>query len=537
MIDGASQIIPQGDKLRLRRQAAQLSFIAGSKNNVKGTNLAKDIILMSIVDTEVVIIGAGLGGLTSAILLGEMGVKTTIIERSPFPGGLLRSYARQGIDCAVGLHYFGPAGEGQLLRQMFDILGVTNQLQLRRLGAKGVLESYIFDDLTFNLPATLLGFQEALLNLCPNEKEAIDFIIATLQTMSQGLRLDADGTLQSSPFSFAGMDQSMEEFLAASGCSKKLHDILSVHGFWTGLPMDKCPAYLLLYTLGALLLSSWELGCTGKRMADIYAERAQATGADLILGDPVQDIFVQDGRACGVRLKSGRSFRCRKILAAIHPKLVLPMLPDSAISSAYRQGLLNLKETGGAVCVHLLVDQQKVAVRDHNMFRIHKVDGAKVDGTFLQVRRSERPGYNLLTIIGGSQYSDWNQWHDTFTGKRGGEYQQAKMDLASAMIEIAKSVFGPLGDFTILDISTPLTMRDWAASPEGSVYGLMRSVTNDMQFAVLTRMPVRSLYLVGQNAIAPGLLGVTLSVLRGVGEVAGRSKLQSFLAAQLAGSV
>ncbi len=489
---------------------------------------------MSTIDTEVVIIGAGLAGLSSAILLGEMGIKTTIIERSPVAGGLLRSYPRQGVDCAVGLHYFGPAGEGELLRQMFDILGVTDRLRLRRLGTQGVLERYIFDDLTFNLPATLPAFKEALLDLCPTEKAAIDCIIAALQTMSQGLRLDAGGSLQSSPFSFAGLDQSMEEFLAASGCSKKLHDILSVHGFWTGLPMDKCPAYLLLYTLGALLLSAWELGCTGRQMADAYAERAGETGADLLLGDPVEHILVQEGRACGVRLKSGRSLSCKKILAGIHPKLVLPMLAEEALPAAYKEGLLQLAETAGAVCVHLLIDRKLHPAPGYNMFRIHKIDGVNIDGTFLQVRESERPGYNLLTIIRGSEYSDWKQWHDTHTGRRGEEYQKAKMEVAQSLLEIAGSVLGPLGDYTLLDVSTPLTMRDWAASPEGSVYGLMRSVQNDLQYAVLTRMPVRSLYLVGQNAIAPGLLGVTLSVLRGVGEVAGRGKFQNFLAARLA---
>ncbi|MEI6125234.1 MAG: hypothetical protein WCQ99_01640, partial [Pseudomonadota bacterium] len=59
-------------------------------------------------------------------------------------------------------------------------------------------------------------------------------------------------------------------------------------------------------------------------------------------------------------------------------------------------------------------------------------------------------------------------------------------------------------------------------------------VQQGLQYAVLTRFPVRSLFLAGQNAIAPGLLGVTLSVLRGVGEVAGRAKLQQFLAGKLA---
>ena len=489
---------------------------------------------MSTVDTEVVIIGAGLGGLTSAILLGEMGIRATVIERSPVPGGLLRSYARQGVDCAVGLHYFGPAGEGELLRQMFDILGVTDGLKLRRLGTGGVLERYIFDDLTFNLPATFQAFEQTLHDLCPDETGAIDVIISTLQTMSQGLHLNSGGTLQSSPFSFADADQSMEEFLTAAGCSKKLRDILYVHGFWTGLPMDKCPASLLLYTLASLLLSSWELGCTGRQMADIYAERARQTGADLICGDPVEEILLHEGRACGVRLKSGRSLTCNKLLAGIHPKLVLPMLPEEALSAAYKEGLLKLPETEGSLCVHLLVSEKQQEARGYNLFRIHKIDGASVGGTFVQVRPSDRAGYNLVTIIGGSKYSDWEKWHDTHTGSRGEAYQQAKMDAALPMIEIAGHVLGPLGDYRILDISTPLTMRDWAASPEGSIYGLMRSVNNDLQYSVLTRMPVRSLYLVGQNAIAPGLLGVTLSVLRGVGEVAGRAKFQSFLAGRLA---
>lgn len=488
---------------------------------------------MHTVDTEVVIIGAGLAGLTSGILLGDMGIKATIIERRAVPGGLLRSYARQGVDCAVGLHYFGPADKGEILRQMFDILGVTDRLKLRRLGTEGVLERYIFDDLNFNLPATLSAFKEALLDLFPTEKEPINFIITALQSMSQGLCLDAGGSMRSSPFSFAGLDQSMEEFLAASGCSRKLHDILTVHGLWTGLQMDKCPAHLLLYTLGALLLSAWELGCTGRQMADVYAERAQDSGADLILGDPVQHILVDDGRVCGVQLRSGRSFSCKKILAAIHPKLVLSMLPGEALPAAYTEGLLKHGETGGALCVHLLVDGQQQEARSYNMFRIHEIDGVNIDGTFLRVRPSERAGYNLLTIIGGSKYSDWQQWHETQTGNRGKDYQQVKMEAARSLIEIAGSVLGALGDYTVLDISTPLTMRDWAASPEGSMYGLMRSVTNDLQYAVLTRMPLRSLHLVGQNAIAPGLLGVTLSVLRGVGEIAGRGRFQKFLAARL----
>ncbi len=489
---------------------------------------------MTDLDTDVVIIGAGLGGLTSAILLGQLGRKVTVIERRAVPGGLLRSYTRQGIDCAVGLHYFGPAGEGELLRQVFDMLGVTDRLQLKRLGTGGLLERYIFDDLTFDLPSTLPAFEQALCKICPDDTKAIQAIISAVDSLAHGLRFDHTGRLQSNLFSYAAFDQSMEDFLADAGCSKKLHDILTVHGFWSGLPMDKCPAYLLLYTLGALLVSAWELGCTGTEMVDTYVERARAAGADILLGDPAEHILVRDGHACGVRLKSGSSITCRKMIAAIHPKLALGMLPQDAVAQEYRRGLMQLEETPGAVCVRLLLDAGRQEAPGYNIFRIHKVDGVNIDGTFLQLRKSEIEGYNVFTIIRGSAYSDWIKWEHTQSGHRGAEYEQAKTAMAESMIHTARSVLGDLGEYRILDVSTPLTMRDWAASPEGSVYGLLRSVKNDLQYTVLTRLPVRSLYLVGQSAIAPGLLGVTLSVLRGVGEIAGRKNFQKFLAARLA---
>ena len=490
---------------------------------------------LSTFDTDVVIIGSGLGGLTSAILLGEQGFKTTIIERNPLPGGLLRSYMRQGIDCAVGLHYFGPAGEGEILRQIFDIIGVTDALKLRRLGIGGILERYIFDNFTFDLPSTITGFEQALRSMCPNESNAISMIVSAVRSLAQGLYFDATGRLQSNLFSCVGFDQSMENFLQASGCSKKLHDILTVQGFWAGMPMDKCPAYLLLCTLGCLLVSAWELGCTGTQMVDAYVERSMSTGADLLLGDPVEQIVVHDGHACGVQMKSGRSISCRKIIAGIHPKLVLPMISDDAIPVEYRQGLMGLMETSGVMCVRLLVEQSRHPAPGYNQFRIEKVDGVRVCGTFYQLRPSGLAGWNVLTMIRGSDFADWKNWQNTQTGSRGSDYAAAKMRAAELMIETARSVFGPIGQFKLLDISTPLTMRDWVASPEGSTYGLMRSVTNDLQYSVLTRLPLRSLYLVGQSAVAPGLLGVTLSVLRAVGDVVGRANFQNFLAGRLAG--
>src|SRR5664280_3140130 len=80
------------------------------KNTVEGKNI--------------VIIGAGVGGLSTGILLSILNYNVTIVEKNPLPGGLMRSYRRSGIDCPVGVHYVGALGEKEPLGKMFQILGI-----------------------------------------------------------------------------------------------------------------------------------------------------------------------------------------------------------------------------------------------------------------------------------------------------------------------------------------------------------------------------------------------------------------------------
>ncbi len=68
---------------------------------------------------KVLIIGAGVGGLSTAIILAGLGYDVTVLEKNRQPGGLLRSYTREGIQCGVGVHYLGSLGEGQGLTEVF----------------------------------------------------------------------------------------------------------------------------------------------------------------------------------------------------------------------------------------------------------------------------------------------------------------------------------------------------------------------------------------------------------------------------------
>ncbi|HID03355.1 MAG TPA: NAD(P)/FAD-dependent oxidoreductase [Desulfobacterales bacterium] len=95
---------------------------------------------------KVLIIGSGIGGLSTAIILAKSGFDVTVLEKNRKPGGLLRSFTRDGIGCEVGVHYLGSLGKGQVLRKFFDYLGVTDDIPVSRMGRDGIIDRYLFDD-------------------------------------------------------------------------------------------------------------------------------------------------------------------------------------------------------------------------------------------------------------------------------------------------------------------------------------------------------------------------------------------------------
>ena len=57
---------------------------------------------MAITAQHVVIIGAGIGGLAAAIALSAAGLRVTVVERAPTPGGKLRTLVVGGQEIDAG---------------------------------------------------------------------------------------------------------------------------------------------------------------------------------------------------------------------------------------------------------------------------------------------------------------------------------------------------------------------------------------------------------------------------------------------------
>ena len=73
-------------------------------------------------DYDVIVIGSGMGGLTTAALLSDLGKKVCVLEQHYTAGGFTHSYERAGYEWDVGVHYIGEVGAPTRTRKMFDYL-------------------------------------------------------------------------------------------------------------------------------------------------------------------------------------------------------------------------------------------------------------------------------------------------------------------------------------------------------------------------------------------------------------------------------
>ena len=142
---------------------------------------------------RVVIIGSGLGGLSSGVILARNGYDVTVLEQGAQIGGCLQCFVRHGAKFETGMHFIGSADEGQILHKMMRYLGIYDKLRLERL-----------DPLRYNV-VSLRGqcfnfangkepFIEQMASYFPGQREnlarycrLVDKIAAVKTTMKHGM--------------------------------------------------------------------------------------------------------------------------------------------------------------------------------------------------------------------------------------------------------------------------------------------------------------------------------------------------------------
>lgn len=121
---------------------------------------------------NIVIVGGGLGGLTSGALLAKNGYKVTLLEQHNIVGGCATTFKRKGgFTCEVGLHEMDGVYANPSIKNIFEKLGVYENIEFIKPNEFFQINSHFGK---FVMPDGVENVKNTLKQKFPNEVEAID---------------------------------------------------------------------------------------------------------------------------------------------------------------------------------------------------------------------------------------------------------------------------------------------------------------------------------------------------------------------------
>ncbi len=112
---------------------------------------------------DVVVIGSGLGGLVSAVILAKEGKRVVVLEKNNQFGGNLQTFVRDKTIFDTGVHYIGGLAKGENLYNYFSYLNIADKLNLRQLNKDGFdVISFDDDENEYPIAQTYQNFVEQL---------------------------------------------------------------------------------------------------------------------------------------------------------------------------------------------------------------------------------------------------------------------------------------------------------------------------------------------------------------------------------------
>uniref|UniRef100_K7FQQ4 All-trans-retinol 13,14-reductase n=1 Tax=Pelodiscus sinensis TaxID=13735 RepID=K7FQQ4_PELSI len=507
---------------------------------------------------DAVVIGSGIGGLATAVLLSKAGKRVLVLEQHGKAGGCCHTFSEKGFEFDVGIHYVGRLEERFLARFLVDQL-TEGQLQWTKMPP--VFDAVVLGEpgngKTYRLYSGKKEYVEELKKQFPDEAVAIEKFVALVKKVAQGtthmvilkmlpmplaMFLSRTGLLAwFSPF-FKMASRSLTDVVSELTTNEELRAVLSYIFPTYGVVPASASFALHAILVHHYMEGGWYPRGGPSEIAFHTIPVIEQAGGAVLTKAPVQSILVTaDGKACGVSVKKGQE------LVNIFAPVVISdagifntyerLLPAEIRASLGTQTPLRLVEHGLAgfsVFVGLRGSKEELGLEGTNYYVYPHQDLDAAMNRFFSASREEAaenipmlyitspsskdpswqeryPGKSTLCILAVARYEWFEEWKDETVQKRGAEYESLKDAFVESILKIVLKLYpGAEDKIECVSAGTPLTTQHYLASPQGQMYGAHHGIAR-MQAATAAMLrpqtSVPNLFLTGQDVFLCGFMG------------------------------
>ncbi|MXN90021.1 NAD(P)-binding protein [Flavobacterium sp. Sd200] len=492
---------------------------------------------------DVVIIGSGLGGLVSSIILAKEGYSVCVLEKNNQFGGNLQTFVREKTIFDTGIHYIGGLDEGQNLYNYFKYIGIMDDLKLKKMDEDAYdIISFDDDELEYPHAQGYENFVNQLLKFFPDEEESLKaYCQKLIDTCNNfplyNLKAETEG------YDSAVLSENAKEYIDSITQNPKLRAVLAGSNFLYAGIEDKSPFYVHALSVNSYMQSAWRCINGGSNITKQLIKQLKKYGGETYKYKEVTSFTSEDNRILSAKIKNGEEVFGDIFISNIEPKTTLKMVGEDKFRKSFYNRVQNLENVGSAFSLYILFKPQTFKYLNHNYY--HFVSTDRVWKTMDHTAESWPEGFmasmnvtgkqdewaesmTAITFMDFSEVEKWAHTHNTTAEEfdRGEEYEQFKKEKTEQFLKKIELKFPGIRDsIKSIYTSTPLSYRDYIGGQNGNLYGYVKDSNSPMKTYLAPKTKLDNLYLTGQSINMHGVLGVTIGAVVTCSEILGKEYL------------
>jgi len=512
-------------------------------------------------DYDAVIIGSGMGGLTTAAILSDLGWKVCVLEQHYTAGGYTHSFERNGYEWDPGVHYIGEVGSATRTRKLFDFVSEGN---LKWAPMDEEYDRFYIGDKVFSAIAGKQQFRDNLVRNFPDEVDAIDRYLELLR--KAGKATSALGTERVLPSWQRTLMWPFFRLLKPAWLYRNTYDVLSeltdnqdliavLCGQWGDMGLPPKRSVFLVHAMIArhyLYGGYYPVGGSWQ-IANTIIPKIQKSGGEVFTYASVEEILVEDGRVAGVAMADGHIIKCNCVVSSAGISNTLgKLLSDEVVQDAgYEKRLSSVRPSMAHLGVYIglkhTAEELEIPKTNFWIYPGNDFDGAvdrffdDQDAEFPVVYisfpsakdpdyQSRHPGTATIEIVAPAPFKWFEKWQGSTWGKRGEEYEAFKAELGERLLTYLYDKLPQVkGKIDYYEVSTPQSTNWFSAYQYGELYGLDHTAERLKQHWLGPRTPISGLWMTGQDTLTCGVTGAMMSGMLTTSAMVGVRKMAPVL--------